>query len=315
MISLRYHIISIAAVFLALAVGVVLGSTTLSGTLLSALSDEKSNLANQVTELEAERNGLQARLADADAFAGAVGPKVVSGLLDKRTVLVVTTDGVAPSERDGVVKLIESAGGSVSGEIKLTEAFIDPSKAEQVSDIAIRLQPSGAKFPTSGGPGALAGALLGETLLLDGKSAKPQTSSEERDAAVAGLSDGGFVETTGDVEPAQLAVVLVGDRAQGTGAGDKAVTLARFATQLDKAGAGAVLAGRTSAAGGSGSIGVVRADTAASDILSTVDNLHTQAGRVTTVLALREQLEEDTGRYGTAGNAEAPAPGVAASGS
>ncbi|GAA5118450.1 copper transporter [Haloechinothrix salitolerans] len=314
MISLRYHIISIAAVFLALAVGVVLGSTTLSGTLLSSLSNEKSELANQVTDLEAERNGLEARLADADAFAGAVGPKVVSGLLDKRTVLVVTTEGVAPSERDGVVTLIEDAGGTVSGEIKLTEAFTDPSESEQVSDIAIRLQPAGAKFPTSGGPGALAGALLGETLLLDGESAKPQTSSGEREAAVSGLTDGGFIEVTDDVRPAQLAVVLVGDRAQGTGAGDKAVTLARFATQLDKAGAGAVLAGRTSAAGASGSIGVVRADTAASDILSTVDNVDTQAGRVTTVLALREQLEDGTGRYGTAGNAEAPAPGVRASG-
>ncbi|MPY80979.1 MAG: copper transporter, partial [Actinophytocola sp.] len=301
MISLRYHIISIAAVFLALAVGVVLGSTTLSGTLLSSLSNEKSELVSKVTDLEAKNNGLRARLADADGFAGAVGPKVVSGLLDKRSVLVVTTEGVAPSERDGVVKLIESSGGSVSGEIKLTEAFTDPNKAEQVSDIAVRLQPAGAKFPTSGGPGALAGSLLGQTMLLDGKTAKPQTSAGERDAALAGLTDGGFIETTGNVRPAQLAVVLVGDRAHGTGAGDKAVTLAQFATQLDKAGAGAVLAGRPSAADGSGSIGVVRADTAASDILSTVDNLDTQAGMVTTVLALREQLEDGTGRYGTAG--------------
>ena len=36
MISLRYHIVSITAVFLALAVGVVLGSTAISGRLLSA---------------------------------------------------------------------------------------------------------------------------------------------------------------------------------------------------------------------------------------------------------------------------------------
>ncbi|MFD1050858.1 copper transporter, partial [Kibdelosporangium lantanae] len=38
MISLRYHIISIAAVFLALAVGVLLGSSTLSRTVLGGLS-------------------------------------------------------------------------------------------------------------------------------------------------------------------------------------------------------------------------------------------------------------------------------------
>ncbi|HWM00380.1 MAG TPA: copper transporter, partial [Nocardioidaceae bacterium] len=44
MISLRYHIISIAAVFLALAVGVVLGSSTLSRTLLSGLSNDNDEL-------------------------------------------------------------------------------------------------------------------------------------------------------------------------------------------------------------------------------------------------------------------------------
>ena len=74
MISLRYHIISIASVFLALAVGVVLGSTTLSGTLLSGLTNEKGRLGEQVSDLQAERNALNARLADADGFATSVGP-------------------------------------------------------------------------------------------------------------------------------------------------------------------------------------------------------------------------------------------------
>ena len=43
MISLRYHVVSIAACFLALAVGVVLGSTALNGTLLSGLAGEKKD--------------------------------------------------------------------------------------------------------------------------------------------------------------------------------------------------------------------------------------------------------------------------------
>jgi hypothetical protein len=55
---------------------------------------------------------------------------------------------------------------------------------------------------------------------------------------------------------------------------------------------------------------VVRADTAATQILSTVDNVDTPAGRVVTLLALREQLDEKSGRYGTAGNAQATAPGL-----
>ena len=45
MISLRSHAISLAAVFLALAIGVVLGSGLLSNTLLSGLRDDKTGTA------------------------------------------------------------------------------------------------------------------------------------------------------------------------------------------------------------------------------------------------------------------------------
>lgn len=313
-ISLRYHIISIAAVFLALALGIVLGSTTLSGTLLSGLSSDKEELARTASDLEAERNVLKARLADADGFAGSVGPKVVAGKLDKRTVVLVTNHDAKPADRDALKKLIEASGAKVTGEIQLTKAFADPEKSDQVSEIATRLQPSGAKFPTSGGPGTLAGALLGQVLLLEGDSVKPQASADELDAALAGLADGGFIKTSDNVRPAQLAVVLTGGKATGKGVGDKAATIGRFAAQLDKAGAGAVLAGNTAAAGSTGPLGFARSDTASTDVLSTVDNVHTAAGRIVTVLALREQLEGQSGRYGTAGNAEGPAPGIAASG-
>ncbi|MGH3948784.1 MAG: copper transporter [Pseudonocardiaceae bacterium] len=315
MISLRYHIVSIAAAFLALAVGVVLGSTTLSGTLLSGLASDKSELATRVTDLEAERNGLRARLADADAFAGSVGAKVVSGTLDERSVVIVTTAGAKPADRDALAKLVEQAGAKVTGQVQLTEDFADPSTSDQLADIATRLQPAGATFPTSGGPGGLAGALLGQVLLLDKESAKPQSSSSELEAALTGLTDGGFIKASDNIRPAQLAIVLTRGEAKGDGAGDRATTIARFATQLDRSGAGTVLTGDAGAASGAGPIGFARADTAATEILSTVDNVNTSAGRVVTILALREQLEGQSGRYGTAGNAEGPAPGVNSPGS
>ncbi len=58
MISLRHHAISLAAVFLALAVGVFLGSGVLSDTLLSGLRDEKQDLNKQITSLTDQRNAL-----------------------------------------------------------------------------------------------------------------------------------------------------------------------------------------------------------------------------------------------------------------
>ncbi|WP_020672050.1 copper transporter [Amycolatopsis nigrescens] len=310
MISLRYHIVSIAAAFLALAIGVVLGSTALNGSLLSGLSDEKSNLGNQVADLEAQRNALNARLADADSFAGAMGPKVVQGALDKRSVVLITTEDAKPADRDALRDLVGQAGASVTGEVQLTEAFADPAKADQLRQVVTRLQPAGVQFPTAGDPGTLAGALLGSVLLLNKDSAQPQSTPDELAAALGGLTDGGFVRPSQGVKPAQQAIVLTGGQATGDGAGDRAATVARFSTQLDRAGAGTVLAGDPASAEGTGAVGNARADTSSTSILSTVDNVDTAAGRVTVILALREQLDGKAGRYGIAGNAEAPAPGV-----
>ena len=307
MISLRYHIVSITAVFLALAVGVVLGSTAISGRLLSGLSNEKNTLGQQVSDLQNERNGLNARLAEADRFASSVGPLAVKDRLAERTVVLVTTSDARPTDRDALVALIKAAGGTVTGELQLTESFADPAKADQLRDLVARLQPAGTSLPTAADPGTRAGGLFGSLLLLN-KDNQPQASAEESASALAGLANAGFVRATQGVKAAQLAVVLTGGAAVGDSAGDRAATIARFATQMDRAGAGTVLAGSDGSATGSGAVGVVRADTAATSILSTVDNLDSAAGRVVTVLALREQLEGRSGRYGVAGNAEAPSP-------
>ncbi len=314
MISLRYHIVSIAACFLALAIGVVLGSTALNGSLLSGLADQKEDLGTQVADLEAQRNTLNARLGDADVFAGAMGPKIVAGQLDKRSVVLVTTEDAKPSDRDALKQLIGQSGAAVTGEIQLTEAFSDPMRSDQLRDIVTRLQPAGVQFPTAGDPGTLAGALLGSVALLNKDTAQQQSTPVELAAAIGGLTDGGFVKASQDVKPAQLAIVLTGSKFSGDGAGDRASTVARFAAQLDRSGAGTVLAGGAGSADGTGAVGVVRADTSATAILSTVDNADTAAGRVTTLMAVREQLEGGAGRYGTAGNAQAPAPGISTAG-
>jgi outer membrane murein-binding lipoprotein Lpp len=309
-ISLRYHVISIAAVFLALAVGVVLGSTTLSRSLLSGLSNENSDLAAQVNALENDKNAQAARLADADSFATSVGPMAVQGQLAQRTVVLITTADASPADRDAVKTLVAGAGGTVTGELQLTEAFNDPRKADRLEDIVVRLLPAGVQLPAASDPGTLAGGLIGPLVLISKENNKPQASEEETAAAFAGLTEGGFIKASQGIKPAQLAIVLTGGAATGDGAGDQAATIGRFATQVDRSGAGAVLAGDAGSASGTGAVGVVRADTAATSILSTVDNVQTPAGRVVTVLALREQLEGEAGRYGDAGNAERPAPGA-----
>jgi hypothetical protein len=309
-ISLRYHIISIAAVFLALALGVVLGSTAISNRLLSGLSSNRAELSRQVTDLQAERNKLQARLADADVFSATVGPRIVAGALRGRTVVLVTTADASPADRDALTGLLSNAGATVTGELQLTEAFTDPSRSDQLSELSTRLLPAGLRLPTASDAGTLAGGLLGSLLLTNPSNGKAQATTAETAAVLAGLSDGGFVRIGPRLQPAQLVVVLTGGASRANSSGDRAGILARFATQLDRSGVGAVLAGRPGSDEGNGPIGVVRADTAAASVLSTVDDVGTAAGRVVTVLALAEQAQGRTGRYGTGGNAQAVVPPI-----
>jgi len=309
-ISLRYHVISIAAVFLALALGVVLGSTALSGRLLSGLNSSRDELGRQVSDLQAERNALRAQLVNADTFGTAVGPRVVRGALRGRTVVLVTTADANPADRDALTGLLSSAGAIVTGELQLTDAFTDPSRSDQLSELSTRLLPAGLRLPTASDAGTLVGGLLGSLLLINPHTGKAQATPAEATAVLAGLGDGGFVRGGQQVLPAQLVVVLTGGANRGNSSGDRAGILARFATQLDHAGAGAVLAGRSGSADGNGPIGVVRADTAAASVLSTVDDVSTAAGRVVTVLALAEQAQGRAGRYGTGGNAQAVVPAI-----
>ena len=59
MVTLRHHVISLAAVFLALAIGVVLGSGVFSGTAASGLRGDKGDLRQQIATRLAILAGAQ----------------------------------------------------------------------------------------------------------------------------------------------------------------------------------------------------------------------------------------------------------------
>jgi hypothetical protein len=309
MMSLRYHMISLAAVFLALALGIVLGSTSVSRQLLSLVAGDRDSLTAQVDQLSAQRDQLQAQQRAADSFGAAVAPTVVKGALVQRKVVLVLAPGADLSDRDAVRQLLADAGATVTGELALTDAVADPARADAVRDLTTRLLPSGAQLPSATDAGGLVGGLLGSVLLTRNGQ---HVAADQAAAALAGLAQAGFVRPGANPAPAQLAVVLTGRQLAGIDAPERAATLARMASELDRAGSGAVLAGRTGNASATGPVGVVRADSSMSAGLSTIDNVESSVGRAATVLALREQATGQAGRYGAASTAQAPVPGASA---
>ncbi|MBH0119871.1 copper transporter [Rhodococcus sp. NPDC003382] len=315
MISLRQHAVSIAAIFLALAVGIVLGSGLLSSSLVSGLRDDKARMRDEL-QAEQDRNSvLTERLNAADGFDAAVAGRVVRDTLAGRTVLMVAGPDADPADLDAVVATVEAAGAAVTGRVSLTESFVDAAGADLLRTTVTNVVPAGVQLQTGAvDQGSLAGDLLGAVLLVDPGTGQPRSTPEERTLALTTLRSAGFVSfEDGTVEPAQAAIVVTGDGSGGEeGSGNRGALLARFAAIFDTRGAGTVLAGRPGAATGNGPLAVVRADTALSAGLSTVDNLDREAGRITTVLALQEQLAGGAGRYGTGPGAGAVTVGSAA---
>ena len=179
MISLRYHVVSLAAVFLALTVGVVLGATGISDRLLGAVATKADGLTGQVQQLTAQRDALAAAQRADDEFARRIGPAAVRGVLQGQSVALVTSGADGPS-RDAVVGLLRQAGATVTGTVALTPAVTDPARADQLRQLTGTLLPAGAQLPAASDTGSLLGGLLGG--VLAGPSGKAPITGPRRRA-------------------------------------------------------------------------------------------------------------------------------------
>jgi outer membrane murein-binding lipoprotein Lpp len=304
-ISLRSHAISLAAVFLALAIGVALGSGLLSNTLLSGLRDDKHEMQNQINTLTDDRNALNEKLSAAGEFDAQMSPRILRDAMADKSVVVFRTPDAGDDDVEAITRLVGEAGGAVTGTVALTQEFVDANSAEKLlSVVNSPIVPAGKQLSTSSvDQGSQAGDLLGIALLIN-KDPKVQVVDDaSRDAVLAALRDTGFV-TYGNqhIGAANTAVIVTGG-ALGDDAGNQGATVARFAAGLAPHGSGTVIAGRDGSASGTAAVAVTRSDAALSTTVSTVDDVDSESGRITTVLALGDLINK--GRPGQFGVGQA----------
>jgi hypothetical protein len=301
MISIRSHAISLAAVFLALAIGVALGSGLLSNTLLSGLRDDKHEMQNQINGLTDDKNVLNEKLSAAGEFDAQMSPRILRDAFTGKSVVLFRTPDAADDDVDAVTRFIGAAGGTVSGTVALTQEFVDANSAEKLlSVVNSPIVPAGRQLNTkSVDQGSQAGDLLGIALLRVKEPGAPAVDDAQRDAVLTALRDTGFI-TYGSqqVGAADTALIVTGGRL-GEDAGNQGATVARLAAGLAPHGAGTVVAGQDGSASGTAAVAVTRSDPALTSAVSTVDDIDTQSGRITTVLALQELAGGGrSGQYG-----------------
>lgn len=306
MISFRYHLVSIIAVFLALALGIVVGTTALNGPITKDLRHQVDSLTNDRQSLSDQVKALQGRVGDGQKFAALYGGQIVKATLTDQDVVIVGMPGASSGIKDGLAKEVVAAGGTVSGRIQLTGDYTDPKLAGAITKFATGgVQPIGLIYPNTDQAGAIGGALLAYVLLGKGQ---PTDLTQ----VLAGFSQMNMLKSeSGDnVSPSTYVLVVAsGSLAPGDAGGQTELALV---TQLQQHGAHAVVAGDNPSAEEGGVVALVRGDDADSATVATVDNADTALGQVASILALADigKAAPNTviGHYGTANGAKALFP-------
>jgi len=294
-------VISLAAVFVALAIGVVLGSGAFSGTLASGLRGDKGDLQNQITTLTDDKTALSERLSAAGEFDSQMAPRMVRDALAGKAVVLFRTPDAQGDDVDAVSRLIGQAGGSVTGTIALTSEFVGANSAEKLRSVVnSSILPAGTQLNTAlVDQGSQAGDLLGIALLINRDPKIVPVDDEARDAVLSALRDTGFLTYTQRLVPANAVVIVTGG-ALADDSGNQGATVARFAAALAPHGSGTVLAGGDGSAAGVAAVAVTRADAGMAGAVTTVDDIGSESGRVTTVLAVQALIGGGPpGKYGT----------------
>jgi Copper transport outer membrane protein, MctB len=304
-ISLRYHIVSLVAVFLALALGIVVGSTVLQEGTVSALRATSQEVRQRSEENRTENLALKQEISRLQSFGATVLPELVQGRLKGRPVVLVDTDKVDSGMRDSVRKVLEDAGAEVDGQI----TFADERLALSAEPDRVAM---GRLLAADAGTPEVLRAELVKRLAgrLATPAAMPQEDSQRASDMLTGLQDADFLADLKlspplaagtDPFPRQGSIfVLLGPAATATTAVAPDAFLVPLADQVSARAAAPVAGGEAAAVPEVSSwVTALRNNRAVSRRVSGIDTVDTVYGQLALVQALQGSLQElPAGQYG-----------------
>lgn len=288
MYNLRYHIASLVAVFLALAVGLLLGSVVAErGMITEQTASLIDDLERRFDEISATNEQLSVGLERDRAFAEASVEPLVAGSLEGRDVVVLAGTGRVDG-MNAVTETITRAGGT-----PITVSLLQPGlglDATEPAGLAGYFQLRGIEMEEAGEGLQLQ---VAEALVAEWRSGQPRELTSllaaEGLLSAEGLLAAESAEGTGTVS----AVVIVGNG----DAGCDPFAL-RVAQAMTAAGGTAAGADSTAVEGGVAAV-------CAAQGMSAVDHVATPQGRVSLVWLLAGRA---TGYFGFGDGAQANYP-------
>lgn len=300
MVNFRFHLVSLTAVFLALAAGIAIGAGVVDRATVGQIERQLADVARRREETNAENDRLRSDLRRWGDFSKEAGDRLLAGQLTDVPVLVVATSGLDRGLVDGFAGALGTAGARLDGQVWFTNRWALGNEEEarrlaSVLDIAPTTEPDDVR--------AAAIAALGTAW-----------SVGDGGALVTSLVDAGFLEYVAPPtervplpqlpEPNTRFVVVSGATADVPVA-DLAVPLvARLvSSQLQVVAAQPVAPvpdpkAKPEEKPPPAFVEALRADEVVGARASTVDNLDDYRGRVATVLAIAALGRGQTGHYG-----------------
>jgi hypothetical protein len=196
MFTFRYHLVSLAAVFIALAVGILLGAAV-SGKLSQAedklSKDRIASLNDQLAQERARSDIIEHRSAAADELVTAAYPALMENRLEGRGFAVLFLGPVDSGIGSAVERTLADAGAGSPVRLLALDTPIDPAEL----DAALEGDDQLAKYAQSGDDFGDLGEALGRELIEgDGTPLWSALSSqliEERAGSSSAQVDGAIV--------------------------------------------------------------------------------------------------------------------------
>ncbi len=311
MINFRYHVVSIVAIFLALATGIALGAGPLDEEISGGLVNEADRDRAAEEEL---RNDLEDASTVSDyneEFTEAVAPTVLDDRLGNHSVMLLTLPDADADTVDALGADVERAGATVAGEVAVSEELLDPANRTTAQSLATQVLEGVDGIPSLEDATSyqIVGFAVGRGLLTTAPSGAG-LDAKAREIRSA-FESGGFLSYEAEPTTRGTLLLVVAGSPDGTPEPGVDELMSSLLGAMDSVAVGSVVSGPTDAAGDGGAVSAVR-DNDARDTVSTVDVAQIAAGRVATMLALAQQAAGETGQYGVGDGADSSVPEVTA---
>lgn len=314
MIDFRYHLVSLISVFMALAIGVILGAGPLRDAIGSQLDDQISVLRDQKNELRDELDLAEELIEFDGTYLQALAPDLLSDQLGGKGVAIVNLDGpglIAEGVLTGLEETIELADGHVTTIIHLQDSWTNPEEAGARSATADRLGEEIDGWVASDQPEEVLARALGQALtqvnLLESTSRSEQALVLEEVLVSSGLIDVGREDT----RPADVVLAITSRGPVPVGVqldvADEyaAVTLGHVFTIRGLAGiTPTVVAGPASR----GDDLIARLTGEDINSMSTYSGVNRVPGLIALPLVLAHAEQSSFGHYGEGNHVDAPLP-------